>query len=111
MIGTARILEFVKDKTVDALCPPLILLSKSCSSNGKCRANRCQATLIKTLPVWATGESTSFGIFRSHAMPVTEKLCSPCRTQVKELVESVRQEFWSLLPTFFGLPDWLELMA
>jgi hypothetical protein len=106
IIGNAQILKFVKGRTVDALCP-LVLPSKSCSSDGKCKKRE---KTIKNLPVWRTEESMSFGIFRSGAIPLTETLCSQCCIEVKQLTERTRYDFWKLLPTFFGLPNWSEIV-
>jgi hypothetical protein len=52
----------------------------------------------------------SFGIFRAEAIPGTETLCSQCYIEVEGLTERTRYEFWKLLPTFFGLPSWLEMV-
>jgi hypothetical protein len=106
IIGHARILAYVKDRIVDALGPPLVLSSKACSSR-KCEVNSWKT--IKTLPVWRTVESMTYGIFDCSEIEVTENTCSRCRSEVKKLTETVRSEFWSALPTFFGLPAWADL--
>ena len=107
ILGYVRILEYLKKTNTDALCPPLILPSQTCSRRGKCEANT-----IQKLPVWDTGESERFGIFGRWGMRgphVTKGLCARCQVQVKKLTNNVRSEFWLSLPTFFGLPAWADL--
>jgi hypothetical protein len=107
LIGYARILEFVKERGFDALCPPLILPSEACSSRHKCEANKWKT--IKDLPVWVTKEPNQIGIVGPNYPKVTENLCSQCQTAAIKLTDEVRSEFWSMLPTFFGLPAWKDL--
>ena len=107
LIGYARILAYLKEKSVEACCPPLLLPSTKCRTRRKCDANKCQT--IKDLPVWATKESRGFGVFKKKYAVVTEILCSKCRAEVKKLTDEVRSDFWSVLPSFFELPDWTDL--
>jgi hypothetical protein len=110
ILGYVRILEYLKKTKSEALCPPLILPSQTCSRRGKCDASKWNT--IQKLPVWETGESDRFGIFgRWEALGPcsTQALCSRCQAEVKKLTDKVRLEFWSSLPTFFGLPAWADL--
>ncbi|KAJ7185846.1 hypothetical protein C8R46DRAFT_387584 [Mycena filopes] len=38
------------------------------------------------------------------------KLCEVCETGAKDHYEAARQKGWELLPTFFGLPEWKDLI-
>lgn len=105
ILGRTRILGYVKDRTVDALCRPMVIPSKACNGS-KCQANRSKT--LKTLPVWKTEESESFGIFGCGIGP-TENLCSQCQNEVFKLTDQVRSDFWSILPSFFGLSPWADL--
>ena len=90
-------------------CPPL-LPSYSCTARSECGSIR-YAT-IKNLPVWTTMESESYGIFsspESWSSKSTGDLCAPCQVKAKALARQVRSEFWSKLPTFFGLDEWADL--
>jgi len=109
ILGYVRIQKFVNQKSVDALCPPLVLPSKTCSG-AICEANKWEA--IRSLPIWFMGdEDDSFAIFcpMGSMGPEVENLCFQCQSAVRNLTDEVRGEFWSLLPSFFDLPDWADL--
>jgi hypothetical protein len=110
ILGYIRIQTFVKQKSVDALCPPLVLPSNTCSGGANCEINKWEA--IRSLPVWLTDdEDDCFGIFSplQSMGPEVHILCLQCQSGVRNLTDKVRKEFWSLLPTFFDLPDWEDL--
>jgi hypothetical protein len=100
IIGHARILVYVKDRIVDALCPPSVLPSKACSSR-KCDINSWQT--VKNLPIWSTEESVTFRLFDCSEIQAPEYTCPRCRTGVTKLTEKVPSEFWSTLPIFFRI--------
>lgn len=39
-----------------------------------------------------------------------EGVCDSCMSKAEESNEQSRREIWSRLPSFFGLPDWKELL-
>lgn len=107
LIGYARIMAYLKEKNVEAFCPPLVLPSTNCNARRKCDANKWQT--IKDLPVWTTEETNPFGIFKKKYPEVTANLCRKCQAQAKRLTDEVRSDFWSVLPPFFELPAWTDL--
>lgn len=102
--GRVEIQEFVKDRMLRALRPPVVL--PSC---GRAKCGTDGWNTIKNLSVWRTGSSTSFGIFQFKESKAVKDLCSRCRVAVEELTSEVRMAFWSTLPTFFELGEWEDL--
>jgi len=94
-------IEYLKDKNVDALCPPF-LPAKSCV--GHCESKKC--SVIKGLRIW---ETKSLGILDPGEPVVTADLCSRCKVEVKKFTKKTRQDLWARLPTFYGLPFWENL--
>jgi hypothetical protein len=118
ILGHARIQKFVKEKNVDALCPPLVLPSKTCYGGATCEANKWKA--IRSLPVWSIeDEDDCPGIFFpwgdhkyscwGYLSPEVRILCLQCQSAIQNLTDKVRGEFWSILPTLFDLPAWADL--
>jgi len=46
---------------------------------------------------------------KAASMQAAEGLCSQCHAEVEKLTQRVRSEFWSILPSFFGLAVWADL--
>ena len=95
-------LEYLKDKNVGALCPPLFLPAKSCV--GHCESKKIN--VIKGLRIW---ETKSLGILDTGEPTGIADLCSRCRVEVRRFTKKTRQDFWVHLPTFYGLPPWENL--
>ena len=89
-------LEYLKDKNVGALCPPLFLPAKSCV--GHCESKKIN--IIKGLRIW---ETKSLGILDTGEPTGIADLCSRCRVEVRRFTKKTRQDFWVHLPTFYSL--------
>jgi len=110
LIGYAKILNYLKKASTDALCPPMILPSETCSRSGKCKTIKWKA--IQELPIWLTEESSGLSIldrWGKRGPEATGGLCSRCQDEAKKLTNEVRSQFWSVLPSFFGLAVWADL--
>ena len=102
LIGYAKMLEYLKDKNVGTLCPPLFLPAKSCV--GHCESKKFD--VIKGLRIW---ETKSLGILDAGELTGVANLCSRCKVEVRKFRKQTREDFWALLPTFYGLPPWENL--
>jgi len=87
----------------NALCPPYFLPATSCT--GSCKSWK----VIKSLYVWVVKADGSFRIFEPPNDVWPAALCLECKDEVKEFIENIREDFWTRLPTFFGLPAWEDL--
>ncbi|KAJ6490165.1 hypothetical protein DFH09DRAFT_1053812 [Mycena vulgaris] len=82
---------------------PQHLPSAACSSIPECSASRDQLTHEIFIPVYTLRAMIRWASYWERA------LCTGCRKASKTSFSQGSHKFWTLLPTFFGLPNWADL--
>ena len=81
-------------------------VSVSCLSKSSCFAARSACVLKEFTPI---PPISGLNLFRDW--PTDEvKLCIHCETVAKTCHNEGRERLWQMLPSFFGLPEWNELL-
>lgn len=80
-------------------------ISAFCSSKGACFSARANCVLELFTPIPTVSGLDTWG---QWATDLT--LCAACKVAAKACHDEGRQKIWQMLPSFFGLPEWTELL-
>ena len=81
-------------------------LSVSCRSKSSCHTARSTLVLKEFTPIPSISGLNLFEEWPTDGI----KLCAHCETAAKTYHDEGRKRLWQMLPSFFGLPKWDELL-